>query len=84
MHLSILTKRILSQFLDWAKQYGEIFSFRLGPQMVVVLNSPQAADELLGNRSKIYSSRVPPHIVHDLMSAGSRPVFLPYGEEWKV
>ncbi|KAF9489007.1 cytochrome P450 [Pleurotus eryngii] len=73
------------KFREWAKEYGEIFHLRLGPwQDVVVLNTAEAADELFLNRSKDFSSRSPPHVAHDIMSAGQRLVFLPYEKEWKT
>ncbi|RDB14793.1 hypothetical protein Hypma_016543 [Hypsizygus marmoreus] len=72
------------KFRDWAKQYGSIYHLRLGPQDMIVLNTAEAADELFVNRSKNYSSRSPPHVAHDIMSAGQRQVFLPYDKEWKA
>ncbi|KAF9464067.1 cytochrome P450 [Collybia nuda] len=72
------------KFREWAKQYGPVFHLRLGPQDVIVLNTAEATDELLVNRSSNFSSRSPPHVAHDIMSAGQRQVFLPYGKEWKA
>lgn len=72
------------QFLQWAKQYGSIFRLRFGSNEFVVLNTAQAAVDLLDRRSAKYSSRAGPHFAHDLMSAGQRMVFLPYASEWKV
>ncbi|PCH35530.1 cytochrome P450 [Wolfiporia cocos MD-104 SS10] len=72
------------QFREWALKYGEIFYLRLGPQNVIVLNSAEAADELMVNRSANYSSRASPHVAHDIVSGGQRMVFLPYDREWKT
>lgn len=72
------------QFLQWAKQYGSIFRLRFGSNEFVVLNTAQAAVDLLDRRSAKYSSRAGPHFAHDLMSAGQRMVFLPYATEWKT
>lgn len=82
--LQVPVLRPYPQFREWAKQYGSIFSLKLGPQNVIVLNTAQASNELLNERSKIYSSRPPPHVAHDIMSAGQRLVFLPYDKEWKT
>lgn len=65
-------------------KYGPIYRLKLGPQEVIVLNTAEATDELFVNRSKTFSSRSPPHVAHDIMSAGQRQVFLPYDKEWKV
>ncbi|KDQ51281.1 hypothetical protein JAAARDRAFT_706542 [Jaapia argillacea MUCL 33604] len=72
------------QFRRWAQKFGSIFHLKLGPQDVIVLNTADAADELFVRRSNIYSSRSPPHVAHDIMSAGQRLVFLPYDREWKT
>jgi len=61
-----------------------MYRLKLGPQQVIVLNTAEVADELFVNRSKNFSSRSPPHVAHDIMSAGQRQVFLPYDKEWKV
>ncbi|KAF9445128.1 cytochrome P450 [Macrolepiota fuliginosa MF-IS2] len=72
------------KFREWALQYGPIYRLKLGPQEVIVLNTAEAADELFVNRSKTFSSRSPPHVAHDIMSAGQRQVFLPYDKEWRA
>lgn len=80
----LLTSIPLVQFHEWAQKYGEIFYLRLGPQNVIVLNTAEAADELLTNRSRDYSGRASPHVASELMSAGQRMVFMSYDKEWRV
>ncbi|KAF9263362.1 cytochrome P450 [Marasmius fiardii PR-910] len=82
--LQVPTLRPYPQFRKWARQYGDIFSLRLGPQTMIVLNSAEVAHEILDNRARKYSSRAPPHVAHDIMSDGQRLVFLPYDKEWKA
>lgn len=82
--LQVPVLRPYPKFREWAKEYGSVFSLKLGPQNIIVLNSAKAANDLLNTRSKIYSSRAPPHVAHDIMSDGQRLVFLPYDTEWKV
>ncbi|KZT13049.1 cytochrome P450 [Laetiporus sulphureus 93-53] len=72
------------QFRQWALEHGDIFYLRLGPQNVIVLNTPEAANELLVKRSSNYSSRASPHVAQDLVSDGQRMVFLPFAKEWKT
>lgn len=74
----------ISQCLKWAQEYGPVYRLRLGPHDAIFLNTAEAANELLLNRSRIYSSRTSPHVAQDLMSDGSRMVFLPYDRELKV
>ncbi|PCH35529.1 cytochrome P450 [Wolfiporia cocos MD-104 SS10] len=72
------------KFLEWAQQYGPAFRVIIGQKNIIVLNTAEAADELLANRSKIYSGRPAPHVAMDIVSDGQRMVFLPYDREWKV
>nr|F1SY70.1 RecName: Full=Cytochrome P450 monooxygenase 69 [Postia placenta Mad-698-R]BAK09414.1 cytochrome P450 [Postia placenta] len=72
------------QYLKWAQKYGPVFSVKLGGQRIIVLNSSEAADELLATRSKLYSSRESPHVGFDLVSDQQRMLFMPYGREWKI
>ncbi|KAF4581583.1 hypothetical protein EYR40_009866 [Pleurotus pulmonarius] len=72
------------QFRKWAQEYGPVYHLKFGSQDIVVLNTPEAADELFVNRSKIFSSRIAPHVAHDIMSEGQRMAFLPYNDEFKM
>ncbi|KAJ3556830.1 hypothetical protein NM688_g1807 [Phlebia brevispora] len=81
---SVPALKAYPKFHEWAQKYGEIFYLRLGPQNVIVLNTAEAADELLTNRSKDYSGRASPHVASELMSAGQRMVFMSYDKEWRV
>ncbi|ESK98378.1 cytochrome p450 [Moniliophthora roreri MCA 2997] len=82
--LQIPVLRSYPKFREWAKEYGPIFSLRLGPQTIIVLNTAEAAHELLDNRAMIYSGRAPPYVAHEIVGDGQRPVFLSYGKEWKA
>ncbi|KAF9803491.1 hypothetical protein IEO21_09664 [Rhodonia placenta] len=72
------------QYLKWAQKYGPVCSVNLGGQRIIVLNSSEAADELLVTRSKLYSSHESPHVGFDLVSDQQRMVFMPYSREWKI
>lgn len=72
------------QYLKWAQKYGPVFSVKLGSQRIVVLNSAEAADELLTIRSKWYSNREPSHVGFDLVSDQQRMVHMPYDRESKL
>ncbi|OCH92574.1 cytochrome P450 [Obba rivulosa] len=82
--LQVDPARPYPQFLRWAQQYGDVFYLRLGLQDVVVLNTAQAADDVLTGRSKVYSGRVAPHVAHEILSEGQRVLFMPYAREWKI
>ncbi|TFY54441.1 hypothetical protein EVJ58_g8867 [Rhodofomes roseus] len=72
------------KLLEWAAQYGEIFYLKLGGQDVVVLNTAEAADELLSRRSHNYSSRPTPHVAQDILRGGMGLAFLKYDTPFKA
>ncbi|KAH9831560.1 cytochrome P450 [Rhodofomes roseus] len=72
------------KLLEWAGQYGEIFYLKLGGQDVVVLNTAEAADELLSRRSHNYSSRATPHVAQDILRDGLGLAFLKYDGPMKA
>ncbi|KAF4564799.1 hypothetical protein EYR40_010971 [Pleurotus pulmonarius] len=69
-------------FHNWAKTYGDIIHLSFFGRSVVVLNSLEAAVDLLEKRSAIYSDR-PDLVVYDLMGWTPNLAFLPYGERFK-
>ncbi|KAF9265959.1 cytochrome P450 [Marasmius fiardii PR-910] len=50
----------------------------------LVLNSLQAAEDLLDNRSGIYSGRPRFIMVNELMGWGGEFAFMPYGNDWRT
>jgi len=56
----------------------------MGPTQLVVLNTAEAADELLVNRGTIYSGRASPHVAMDILSDGQRIVLMGYEHTWRV
>ncbi|KAF5329779.1 hypothetical protein D9619_009098 [Psilocybe cf. subviscida] len=67
---------------DWAKTYGDVLSFEILGQRVVILNSLEAAQDLLEKRSAIYSDR-PRWPMLELMDFGYNFGFRPYGSSWR-
>ena len=70
--------------MEWASKYGEIMHIKLGGKDVIVLNSVEAADELLARRSSNYSNRPIPHVAHDILRDGLGITFMEYGPSGKV
>ncbi|KAG8788910.1 hypothetical protein FRC12_014072 [Ceratobasidium sp. 428] len=64
---------------------SDIISLSMLGNTIVVLNSAQAATDLLEKRSSIYSDRTIPPMILDsnLMDWGKYVAILPYGERWK-
>ncbi|KAL4260675.1 cytochrome P450 family protein [Pleurotus pulmonarius] len=71
------------KFQAWNEQYGPVVSLFLGSTPVVVLGTPQAAQDLLDKRSEIYSSRPRFIMGGEILSDNKRGLMLPYGEEWR-
>lgn len=57
------------QFTRWAKQYGGLYSLKLGTGTAVVLTDRRLVKELVDRKSAVYSAR-PGSYVADLISGG--------------
>ncbi|CAL1297396.1 unnamed protein product [Larinioides sclopetarius] len=66
-----LSKHIHLQFIDLAKKYGDVFSLRLGSEMVIVLNDTESIREALSKQE--FLGR-PPH--SSLSQFGEKKAFL--------
>ncbi|KAJ6094276.1 hypothetical protein N7467_003121 [Penicillium canescens] len=71
------------QFIQWARQLGEIYRVRLGLADWYILNSPEAVKEILDKQSAVTSSRPPWPVLSDALSGGLRFLFMPYGLKWR-
>ncbi|OJJ33663.1 hypothetical protein ASPWEDRAFT_173101 [Aspergillus wentii DTO 134E9] len=78
-----LTSQPHRQFIQWARQYGEIYRVRLGLMDWYMLNSPEAIKEILDKQSSVTSSRAPMPAAQEALSGGMRFVFMAYGPEWR-
>ncbi|KAF9731755.1 cytochrome P450 oxidoreductase [Paraphaeosphaeria minitans] len=67
----------------WHKQYGAIFYTKLGGTDYIWLSTPKAVKDLMDKKSSVYSSRAPFPLAQDVMSAGRRQLFMPYGPRWR-
>ncbi|KIK52200.1 hypothetical protein GYMLUDRAFT_251450 [Collybiopsis luxurians FD-317 M1] len=65
------------------KQYGNIYSLKIGPRTVIVLTSMQAVKELLEKRSASTVDRLS-NFMADNITGGLNVAFAKYGEEWRV
>ncbi|TFY75248.1 hypothetical protein EWM64_g8764 [Hericium alpestre] len=71
-------------FSKWGREYGDITSVTVLGQPMLILNSPQAAVEMLDKKSSIYSDR--PHLTmaSDLVGWKNVLVLTPYGDRFKA
>ncbi|KAL5639415.1 hypothetical protein ACGC1H_006804 [Rhizoctonia solani] len=73
-------------YRDWGLELGsDIISITLPGQVIIVLNSHEAADELLAKRASIYSDRpyIPMLASDKLTGWGNNTGILGYGERWR-
>jgi hypothetical protein len=70
--------------IRWAQTYGELFRTTSATTEFIWINSRNAFKELIDRKSSIYSSRHPMPMTSDVVSAGRRMLFMPYGKEWRT
>ncbi|KAH7320412.1 cytochrome P450 [Rhizoctonia solani] len=73
-------------YRDWGLELGsDIISVTLPGQVIIVLNSQEAVDELLVKRSSIYSDRpyIPMTSSDNLTGWGNHTAIIGYGERWR-
>ena len=63
------------RFTRWARQYGDIFSLKIGSGTVVVITSAEAVYEIMDKNSAITSDRPPMYFV-DQVTGGHNLVLL--------
>ncbi|KHN94309.1 Cytochrome P450 [Metarhizium album ARSEF 1941] len=72
------------KFSQWAKQYGEIFSLKMGPETCIVLTSPRLVKQLIDKKSNIYSHRPVSYIGYDIISQGDHFLLMQYSDKWRA
>ncbi|KEF62901.1 uncharacterized protein A1O9_00875 [Exophiala aquamarina CBS 119918] len=70
-------------FAKLAKQYGEMYTLKLGTNRWVFLNSSRVVNDIMEKRASIYVSRQNLPMAGDIVSGGNRLLFLPHNELWK-
>ncbi|KAF4545865.1 Cytochrome p450 protein [Lasiodiplodia theobromae] len=71
------------QFIDWANQYGEVFSLQLGWENWIFLNSPSAVKEIMDKQSASTSGRPPMPVGADIISGDMRFLLMTYSPRWR-
>lgn len=62
------------KFAEWGRMYGPVYSLMVGSSPMIMLQSQEAARELLDRRGSNYSSRPDMYIMSELSSRGLRQV----------
>ncbi|CDO76601.1 hypothetical protein BN946_scf184868.g15 [Trametes cinnabarina] len=71
------------QLYEWRKQYGDVIYLKLFRTPVVVLNTLQAATDVLTKRSAKHSDRPRMVLLAELMNQASSIPAMPYGERFR-
>ena len=82
--LLTLPTDVFRRFTEWARQYGGIFSLKLGPGTAVVISSPALVKDLLDRRSTIYSSRPPSYVSNELITRGDHILTRTNDDTWRL
>ncbi|XP_078619568.1 cytochrome P450 2U1-like [Branchiostoma floridae x Branchiostoma japonicum] len=81
--ISLIKGGPLFVFADWAKQYGDVFTYYFGSKRIIVLNGYATIHEALVQNAEDFSSR-PPEL--DFLSPDNNSLGIagePYGPKWK-
>ncbi|TFK33315.1 cytochrome P450, partial [Crucibulum laeve] len=78
----IPTENQETTFYEWSKIYGDVIHLRIPGRSIIVLNSKQAAIELLEKRSANYSDR-PNFVVYEIMGWVPTLTFIRYGKQFQ-
>nr|GME00444.1 angelicin synthase-like [Ipomoea batatas] len=82
-YLPFLRPNLHHQFTDLARKYGPIFKLQLGSRLVVVINSPSIAKQVVRDHDTVFANHDPP-IAAIVGTYGCRDIaFAPSGTYWR-
>jgi cytochrome P450 len=70
------------KFSEWAKQYGGMYSLKLGTGTAVVITDRRLVKQLIDKKSALYSDR-PKSYVANLISSGDHILLMAHGQQWR-
>ncbi len=68
---------------EWAKQYGGIYSLKLGPGTAIVLTDRRLVREILDKRSAVSSGRPMSTVAQKLIGSDDHLLVMDYGPKWR-
>ncbi|KAL1721917.1 cytochrome P450 [Schizophyllum commune] len=84
--LQVPTKGMYLRFTEWAREYGEIYSIKMGSGTAIILSGPAALKELLDKQSA-YTSDRPEFSLFDVSTFAGYKALHPYPyaayEKWR-
>ncbi|KAI1334142.1 cytochrome P450 [Xylariaceae sp. FL0016] len=72
------------QFTEWARQYGGLYTLKLGSATMAVITDRSIGKSTLDKKANIYSHRPPSYVAHDLITKGNHLLVMFYGDKWRT
>ncbi|XP_019615816.1 PREDICTED: cytochrome P450 2U1-like [Branchiostoma belcheri] len=82
-HLLALGRAPHLKLTAWRRQYGDVFTVRMGMEDVVVLNGYAAVKDALVDRSELFASRPPNYLADAMVGFGKDIAFARWGTEFR-
>ncbi|KIK64992.1 hypothetical protein GYMLUDRAFT_220252 [Collybiopsis luxurians FD-317 M1] len=71
-------------YTEMSHEYkSDLLYFNMAGTSILILNSTEATNDLLGKRSTLYSNRPPFPMINDLFGWDYNIGFIPYGDRWR-
>lgn len=74
---------LLIRFTEWSKQFGGLFTLRLGNANAAVITDRRLIKSLVDKKSAIYSNRPPSYVSHSLITRGDHLLVMNHGSTWR-
>nr|QPL17769.1 cytochrome P450 [Wolfiporia cocos] len=71
-------------FTEWSKVFGDLIFLRLFRKAALIINSTQAAQDLLEKRGAKYSDRPYFILFSELIQFEPNVTIMPYGDQWRL
>lgn len=72
------------RFKQWAKEYGGIFSLKIGSGTAIVITSPDYIKKLVDKKSNVYSHRPASYVGNGIIGGGDHVLLMQYSEQWRT
>ncbi|KAI8510828.1 cytochrome P450 2 sub U member 1 [Branchiostoma belcheri] len=82
-HLLALGRAPHLKLTAWRRQYGDVFTVRMGMEDVVVLNGYTAVKDALVDRSELFASRPAVYLANAMLGFGKDIDFARWGSEFR-
>ncbi|XP_078696657.1 cytochrome P450 2U1-like [Branchiostoma floridae x Branchiostoma belcheri] len=82
-HLLALGRAPHLKLTAWRRQYGDVFTVRMGMEDVVVLNGYAAVKDALVDRSELFASRPPMYLFDAMLGFGKDIASVSWGTEFR-